>query len=462
VIVIGGGLSGITAALSCARGGATVTLLEQRGRLGGAACSVTRGALRVDKSQHVFLGACTAYRELLADLDAEALITLQPRLEIPILQPGAAPMRLRRRRLSAPLHRDWPGAGYRHLSAADRLGFARALRALCRIDPTDPEADRQSFGEWLAGHRQSSAAVEMLWRLIIRPVLNLDPASATLAQVAKVLQTALLAARSAGDIGYPRVPLSEIHDRAARRALQAAGVDVRLRHGVTQVSRLGTGFCVEVNAVPTIDADVVVLAAPPDQAARLMPTASAVTATQGVHLRRSAIVDVHVVLDRVVLDVSCALGVRSPVQWVFDRTTDSGLRDGQYLVVSLCVADSEAIMSVDDLGDRYLPALRDLVPNMRHAELRDFFVTREPASACGPAPGAGGPPPGAVDGIPGLVLAGSWTDTGWSMTMEGAVRSGQAAATAALAADARHASLGRPAPEVRPAAVLADTGEARV
>ena len=32
--------------------------------------------------------------------------------------------------------------------------------------------------------------------------------------------------------------------------------------------------------------------------------------------------------------------------------------------------------------------------------------------------------PKALTGLPGLVLAGSWTDTGWPDTMEGAVRSG--------------------------------------
>ena len=45
VIVIGGGLAGITAALDCARGGAEVTLLEARGRLGGAAYSFERDGL---------------------------------------------------------------------------------------------------------------------------------------------------------------------------------------------------------------------------------------------------------------------------------------------------------------------------------------------------------------------------------------------------------------------------------
>jgi monoamine oxidase len=36
--------------------------------------------------------------------------------------------------------------------------------------------------------------------------------------------------------------------------------------------------------------------------------------------------------------------------------------------------------------------------------------------------------------VPGLVLAGAWTDTGWPATMEGAVRSGHTAARHALLA----------------------------
>ena len=61
---------GITAALDCAREGAEVTLLEARGRLGGAAYSFERDELSVDNGQHVFLRCCTAYRDLVEELGA--------------------------------------------------------------------------------------------------------------------------------------------------------------------------------------------------------------------------------------------------------------------------------------------------------------------------------------------------------------------------------------------------------
>ena len=78
VIVVGGGVAGIVAALDCAAAGASVTLVEVRPRLGGAAYSVQRGELWIDNGQHVFLRCCTAYRGLLERLGSDSLVEVQP------------------------------------------------------------------------------------------------------------------------------------------------------------------------------------------------------------------------------------------------------------------------------------------------------------------------------------------------------------------------------------------------
>jgi uncharacterized protein with NAD-binding domain and iron-sulfur cluster len=54
----------------------------------------------------------------------------------------------------------------------------------------------------------------------------------------------------------------------------------------------------------------------------------------------------------------------------------------------------------------------------------EFFVTREKRATFRQVPGTAKLRPKAANQLPGLVLAGSWTDTGWPDTMEGAVRSG--------------------------------------
>ncbi|MDQ3906444.1 MAG: FAD-dependent oxidoreductase, partial [Actinomycetota bacterium] len=73
-----------------------------------------------------------------------------------------------------------------------------------------------------------------------------------------------------------------------------------------------------------------------------------------------------------------------------------------------------------------------LLPRMRAAVVRDFFVTRERHATFRPAPGSAALRPAPTTATPGLFLAGAYTATGWPATMEGAVRSGEAAATALL------------------------------
>jgi squalene-associated FAD-dependent desaturase len=428
VVVIGGGLSGIAAALELARDGAAVTLIESRGRLGGAAYSFTRDGLHVDNGQHVFLRCCTAYRGFLAEIGAEEMVAMQPRLEIAVLAPGGRRAWLRRNGLPAPLHLAGSLLRYPYLRLGERLSLARAMRALARVDREDPANDARSFGDWLAGHGQTDAIIDGVWDLIARPTLNLDPREASLAQAAQVFQLGLLEDPQAGDVGYARVPLSEIHDVAARAALARARVNVLLRRGATSIAFEHGHYAIESSGAPTLEAEAVVVAVSPDRASRLLPPQAGVRTGELLRLGRSPIVNLHLVLDRRVLDVPFAAGVGTPLQWIFDRTEGAGLNSGQYLAVSLSAADEELDMTAEELRDRYVPALQELLPAACGAAVETFFVTREHSATFRAEPGARGLRPGPRTALPGLVLAGAWTDTGWPATMEGAVRSGRAAA----------------------------------
>jgi len=139
-------------------------------------------------------------------------------------------------------------------------------------------------------------------------------------------------------------------------------------------------------------------------------------------------VNVHVIYDRKVMDLPFAAAVDSPVQWVFDRTRISGMHargdDGQYLAISLSAADEYVDVPAAELRERFVPALAELFPAARTATVTEFFVTRERRATFRQVPGTARLRPKAATALPGLVLAGSWTDTGWPDTMEGAVRSG--------------------------------------
>ncbi|MEX2210625.1 MAG: hydroxysqualene dehydroxylase HpnE [Gaiellaceae bacterium] len=412
-VVVGGGLAGITAALELAGSGAEVTLLEARPRLGGATFSVERDGLWLDNGQHVFLRCCTAYLALLRRLGVEGQVVLQKRLDIPVLEPGGRESHLRRNGLPAPLHLAGAIARYHFLSPRERLRVLPAARALARLDLADSALDQRTFGDWLAEHGQSQRAVAALWNLITLPAVNLPAEEASLALGAMVFRVGLLEEASAADIGYAAVPLQQLHGDAADRALAAAGVEVRAK--------------TRVRSLDELDADAVVVAVPHDEAAALVPSLDRVRG-----LGFSPILNVHVVYDRRVTDHDFAAGFGTPVQFVFDRTGSSGLERGQYLAVSVSGASAYAERTQEELRAEFLPALAALFPRVREASVERFFVTREPEATFRGAPGTQALRPGPT-AIEGIYLAGAWTDTGWPATMEGAVRSGLAAAQAVAA-----------------------------
>ncbi|WUI02179.1 hydroxysqualene dehydroxylase HpnE [Spirillospora sp. NBC_00431] len=428
VVIVGGGLAGISAAIALQESGVPVTLVESRPWLGGATHSFGRGELCVDNGQHVFLRCCSAYQGLLRRLRAEHLVDVQDRFDVPVLRPGARPgrrpARLRRSNLPSPLHLLPALAGYGPLPVRDRVRAIRASAGIRRLDPADPALDAVSAGAWLARHGQRPWARQALWGLFLTSALNAEVDDAAMGLSAMVCRRALFGRADAADIGLPLVPLEELHGGPALRRIAEMGGTVRLKSKVEAVT---TDPKVVVDGVP-MAADAVIMAVPHEAAARLLPAQALPDPLRWHELDASPIVNVHVVYDRKVLDEPFAAAVGSPVQWVFDRTAVSGLRGGQYLAISLSAADRWIDMPTAELRARFVPELRRLLPAARGATVRDLFVTRERRATFRQRPGSASARPAAATRAPGLFLAGAWTDTGWPDTMEGAVRSGLTAA----------------------------------
>jgi len=441
VAVVGGGLAGLAAGVACADAGARVTLLEARPRLGGATWSTQHQGLAIDNGQHVFLRCCTAYLGFLERIGAGDRVWLQSRLAIPVIAPGGRTAWLRRHRLPAPLHLAPSLARFAHVSWAERLRIAAAAQRLAKLDLADPALDQRSFGSWLEQERQSARSIDRFWDLVTRPTLNAGAGDASLALAAMVFQTGLLREANAADVGWARVPLERVHAEPAARALSKLGVEVRMRarvRGIDLEAGGVAGIRLEAGRIP---ADAVILATPHAEAAGLLPGETGVDTRALAALPSSPIVNLHVVWDRRVLPHAFAAAVDSPLQWIFDRTEASGLASGQYLAVSLSAADAYVGVSAESLRRRFEPEFRRLFPAARAARLEKLFVTSEPAATFRQAPATHRLRAPTQTRVAGLYLAGAWTDTGWPATMEGAVRSGLAAARAALAGAGRTQGL---------------------
>ena len=427
VIVIGGGLAGLAAATKLVADGTRVTVLEARARLGGATFSFDRDGLTVDNGQHVLLRCYTEYLDFLDTIGVRDKIDIQDRFRIPVVHANGRHGQLYRTGLPAPLHLGAALSRYGLLSIADRARVGLAVAKLRTLNPADPRLDERSFGSWLAQYGQRKDAIDALWNLVTVAALNTDADDASLALCAMVFKTALLDRADAADIGVPQVPLGELHGDPAAAYLESKGADIRLRTSARAVRPVDEHYEVDVDG-ETLTADAVVVAVPPDAVSDVLPDGALAQPEAPAKLGAKPIVNVHAIYDREVTEHSFVAIVGSPVQWVFDRTGISRVDSGQYLAVSLSAAGEWIDEPVSRLKEVFLPELARLFPKADPARCTEFFVTRERRATFHQSPGSARWRQKAQTLLPGCVLAGAWTATGWPDTMEGAVRSGNEAA----------------------------------
>jgi len=425
VVVVGGGVAGITAALRLAENGARVQLLESRRRLGGRATSFAdkRTGQELDNCQHVVLGCCTNYIDLCARLGVSNQIQWHDRQYW--FEPGGRESIIGPWPLPAPAHQLPSFLRARFLSMGDKIAIMRALRAMHAMDRADL-ADR-TFADLLADLRQPASAVGRFWEAVVVSACNL-PAQRVAAPVAvQVFQQGFLANRRASRIGVPRVPLARLYERA-REVITAAGGCVRLG---AKVDWLDARSVRVRGADEPIHADRVICAVPFERLGSIVDESIRRDDPRFDRLSRlthSPILGVHLWFDRPVLRRPHAVLVERGTQWLF-RKDESGRR------LHAVVSAADGWMGLDEsrIVERVVADIGACIPGAGKARLEQARAVKERRATFAPVPGVEAFRPGAVGPDErGLVLAGDYTATGWPATMEGAARSGTIAAAAVL------------------------------
>jgi zeta-carotene desaturase len=437
VIVIGGGLAGLSSAVALAEAGLRVRLLEQRPYLGGRASSYALpSGDHVDNCQHVTLGCCTNLEDFYRRVGAAGKIAFYDRLVF-VAADGSRSI-MEASSLPPPLHLAPSLLLYPSLSWAERHAIGNAMLAIARRGGrnTGGDADGVSMLEWLRAHGQSPAAISRFWGVVLISALdeNLDRIDARYGL--DVFWKAFLANRTGYRIGIPSVPLGELYE-GCRAAIERRGGEVALRATVRGL-RVADGriAAVEMDGGREETADLYLLAVPHDAVLDLLPEALVENEPMFSNLRRlraSPITGVHFWFDRNVMAEPFLTLLDRTTQWIFNKSRlYGGPGDGQYLQLVISASYELVQRSRQEIIDLCLGELREILPEAREAKLLKATVIKETAATFSPEPGSDRWRPAQSTPLANLFLAGDWTATGWPATMEGAVRSGYLAAEAIL------------------------------
>ena len=427
VIVVGGGLAGLAAADALVSSGIGVTLLEARRSLGGRAASFEdpRGGGLVDACQHVAMGCCTAFRDLCRRAGLSSALRTDRTLWF-IGPDGRRSACTPVGWLPAPLHLTPLLLGMRHFSLGERTALALGMVRLARLRAVDPTA---TAAAWLAGIGQPERVIRLFWQPVLESALGESLDLVGLAAARKVIVDGFLAHSQAADLLVPLVPLGELLGHRLADWLADRDVAIHTERTVTALRFDDRGRARGViTAEGVLEAAAVIVAIPWRAAARLLPE---IIPAADERLTGSPITAIHLWFDRDVIDLPHAVLVGRTSQWVFRPDPADAVAEPGYCQV--VISASRGLRGADrqQLVDTVVAELADVFPAVRGAVLREARVITDPTAVLSVRPGVDAVRPLATTAVPGLFLAGDWTATGWPSTMEGAVRSGRTAATAA-------------------------------
>jgi squalene-associated FAD-dependent desaturase len=445
VVVVGGGLAGLSAACALADAGYRVRLLEKRRYLGGRASSYEHPGTGevIDNCQHVLLGNCVNLIDLYRRLEVSDAIGWFDRLTF--VEPGGRRSILEPSFLPAPFH-DMPAfLRAAAFSFSDKLAIGRGLSAFIAGVPKDSE---ENFAHWLARHGQTSGAIERFWKPVLVSALNEDPDHMSVHYAGQVIRKSLLLSPGAGRMGVPTIPLSELYSRAIGYMQNRGGqVDLSSAPESFQWSDETRQWTVGVQG-QSFTADAIVLALAFEGMSRLMPALP--QSPEAEHLARnlerfghSPITGIHLWFDREITDLDHAILLDRTIQWLFhkSRLQPEKRRGAEGSYVELVVSASKSLVEMQrqEIIDLAVRELVEFFPLVEQAKLMKAAVVKEVRATYSIRPQLEAIRPSPLSPWPRMFLAGDWVATGWPATMEGAVRSGY------LAAEAISQAAGKPA-----------------
>jgi len=419
VAVIGAGYAGLAAAVELIRAGCRVTVFESSRVMGGRARVVELDGLRLDNGQHILLGAYTETLRLLRFLKVppKRLLSLPLTLHVP------GRLHMQAAALPAPLHLAMGMLRCRAMKWTDRLAAMRLMQYLKRCNYRLREDFPVSI--LLDRTRQTPLLRELVWDPLCVAALNTPAAEASAQIFANVLRDSVGASSSASEMLIPRVDLTELLPVPAGVYLGMHGCSILTANPVKRIIRVPEGFQLEGNPDKRTLFSHVIVAVAPYHASALLQEFDELRKLRAQidALPHEPISTIYLGYDeKITLPEPLIEPGGSIVQWLFDRGQSTGNRG----VMAGVISSAEAHHGLDREGLvlQAHQAVERVHPRLAPPQWSQVITEKRATFACRP----GISRPLTVTAMKNLLLAGDYVDSPYPATLEGAVRSGLAAA----------------------------------
>jgi hydroxysqualene dehydroxylase len=430
VIVIGGGLSGLSAAVKLSNLGAKILLCEQKPNLGGRTYSFfdKKTGDVVDNGQHLLVGACHKTIEYLKTIGTHDFLKIQERPNLNFYHPTRGITAFKIPSLPKPFDLIVAMLKYQGLSFRERQELLKVGIALRRMDQkSEANLLHQTAEEWLITLKQSDVVRRTFWYPMLVSVMNELPNQASAFLFARSLNKSFLGNQSDAALLMPVVGQSELFVNHAEEL-------IKKNHGKVFKGLGAKRIIIENSKVTGVELDrklvtkYVVCSVPyfglqkiiPNEVMQMSPF------NKVFSFKSSPIIGINLWFDREVMDIDFLGLIDKDIHWVFNkrRIMCEIQKPENYITAVISCAYKYINLTNDELVALAIKDLTEVFPKFKKATLVHTLVIKERKATLSVTPEIQKCRPDCETGVDNLFLAGDWINTGLPATIEGAVQSG--------------------------------------
>lgn len=430
VLVIGGGLAGLSAAVQLSSHGFSVTLIEQKQRLGGRTYSFSHAETgdEVDNGQHLMMGCYHATLKYLELIGKNGTVEIQKNLSIVFRNEGRPSSILHTSSLPAPFNVLSGLLRLQSLSFADRLALLRVgIQLIIRNPDTDPYLCSVTVAQWLQDLKQPETNKKYLWDIIAIGALNDSTERISAALFVKVLKSAFFGSRKNSSMVIPKKGLTPVLVDGAADMIVKKGGRILLNTSIRRIEQQNdTITSVELENGETIRPKAVISAVPYFDLPKIFPDPALIGLSGLDRFISSPIITIHLWLDAHFMSEQFAALLDSPIHWVFNKSKIYGKEHEGLMYLALVVSGAHDLVEKEkeELTELAYRELKRFYPAAAVAKVIHSLVIKEKRATFSPTVGMEQFRPSHTTSVKNLFLAGDWTDTQLPATIEGAVQSG--------------------------------------
>lgn len=426
IIIVGGGLAGLTTAYYLSKKKYNVTLIEASPKFGGRTYSLTNEKFNdvYDNGQHIMMGCYNETLKLISDLGNRDKIEIQNSLEIPFVEEGGKTIYLRAPRFFYPVNLAAAMMNFKLFAFKKRLRVLDFLTDL--LFSVDKDLCDLSVIKWLLEKNQDDEVIEKFWEILIVGTMNTTAEKASAQVFKKILAEIFFAGGRSSSMIIPKAGLTELFALPILSSLTREGnTFINAEKLISMVVDQNQIVKIITNKNEYNNFDSIVLAIPPHAIEKLNiknyggKTLIPDFQVAMKEIKYSPILNVHFWLDSNPFPQKFYSLVESEIHWLFNH--------GSYISLTTSAAEYSIEKERKEIFIEFCSELEKYFPIFNSKMVTDYKIIKEKRATIIPDCASVKLRKNIFSPFENMRFAGDWTVTDLPATIESAILSGKAA-----------------------------------